>query len=257
MTALVKKYKGKVEFLFIYCREAHPDDEEKGNGPPRDRKPIRQAKTLDDRRATAQMFCDDMKLARRILVDEFGEQSVQRVYGGENPTIVVAAYGRIALKMHWTKGDLLDGFLQKFLAAGGKVNLALATSVPFRGPGDDPPTPEMIAESADRMLQGLRLTDREMRAVKSAVRGKIKARLKLQQNAHALGELGWGGDVSNEEINQAIRAYESAVAAYQKSSAEFDRQMTAAVSPRARVQLLARGILDNGLGFMPPMGPRR
>src|SRR5438552_6598301 len=179
MSALAKKYQGQVEFLFIYCREAHPDDEDKGNGPRPARKPIRQAQTLDDRRATAQMFCDDLKLSRRILLDEFGEDSVQRVYGGENPTIVVAADGRIALKMHWTKGDLLDGFLQKFLAGGGKINLTLATAVPFRGPGDDPLTPEMIAETADRMLQGLRLTEAEMRAVKTAVRGKIEARLKL------------------------------------------------------------------------------
>ncbi len=127
----------QAEFLFVYCREAHPDGDPRVKARTKKGDAIKQAQTLAERKATAQQFCDDMKATRRILIDEFGpEQSAQRRYGGlPNPTVVLDVDGRIALKMAWTNGTALDRYLEKFLAGGGKYNAALAESVPVKGPG--------------------------------------------------------------------------------------------------------------------------
>lgn len=140
MEAVAKKYAGKLEFVFVYCREAHPDGDPRIKARTKAGAPIKQALTLAERRETAQLFCADMKATRRIVIDEFGpEQSVQRRYGGlPNPTVVLDRDGKIALKMAWTNGAALDHYLEKFLAGGAKFDAALAASVPVTGPGGKP-----------------------------------------------------------------------------------------------------------------------
>ena len=135
METVAKKYKDQALFLFVYCREAHPDGDRFIKARTRNGKPIKQAATEEERKAAAHQFCEEMKVTRPILVNEFGGNSIQRRYGGlPNPTVVVDIDGKLALKMAWTHGDVLDDFLKKFLARGGKVDLKLAESVPFRGP---------------------------------------------------------------------------------------------------------------------------
>jgi iodothyronine deiodinase-like protein len=135
MEKVAKKYKDQAIFLFVYCREAHPEGDRFIKARTRDGKSIKQAATEEERKTAARQFCEDMKVTRRILVDEFADKSVQRLYGGlPNPTIVVDMDGKLALKMAWTHGDLLDEFLTKFLTKGGRFDLKLAESVPFRGP---------------------------------------------------------------------------------------------------------------------------
>jgi hypothetical protein len=139
METVAKKYKGKAEFVFVYCREAHPDRPVKSPASKYGKR-INQARTAAERMETAQLFCQDMKMTRRILVDEFGDKSVQRLYGGmPNPTMVVDVDGKLALKMPWTNGKALDDFLKKFLAGGGKFDGDLARSVPVTGPGGRKP----------------------------------------------------------------------------------------------------------------------
>jgi hypothetical protein len=137
MERVAKKYKTKAVFLFVYCREAHPDDGSGGfRGRTRQGKAIAQAKTVAERRTTARQFCDDMKAARQILIDEFGHANVQRRYGGlPNPTVVVDIDGKLALKMPWTNGRVLDGFLERFLRNGGKLDRKLAEGTPLGSPG--------------------------------------------------------------------------------------------------------------------------
>ena len=136
MERVAKKYKTKAVFLFVYCREAHPEDGSGGfRGHTRQGKTIPQAKTVAERQRMARQFCDDMKAARRILVDEFGATNVQRRYGGlPNPTVVVDVDGKLALKMPWTNGTILDGFLATFLRTGGKLDRKLAESTPLGSP---------------------------------------------------------------------------------------------------------------------------
>ena len=136
MENVAKKYKTKAVFLFVYCREAHPEDGSGGfRGHTRQGKTIPQAKTVAERQRMARQFCDDMKAARRILIDEFGDANVQRRYGGlPNPTVVVDIDGKLALKMPWTNGRILDGFLEGFLRNGGKLDRKLAEGTPLGSP---------------------------------------------------------------------------------------------------------------------------
>jgi hypothetical protein len=255
MDAVARKYQGRVEFLFIYVRESHPDQGLPSAGKPRDRTPIRQPATLEERTALARRFCEEMRVTRRILVDDFGQRSVQRAYGGrDNPTIVLDRDGIVALKMQWTKGDLLDGFLQKFLAAGGKADRALAEAVAFRGPGYDPLSPKRMAEMADEMTSWVRPRANEKEIVRQTVLAKIEAWQELRRQTHELEQEGQTGGATDAQVDQAVREFEAARAAYQKKVAELDRRLAGRVSVRTKVSLLARGILDNGLGFMPPMG---
>jgi hypothetical protein len=136
MEQVAKKYKSKAVFFFVYCREAHPDDGSGGfRGRTRQGTTIPQAKTVAERRKTARRFCDDMKAARQILIDEFGDGNVQRRYGGlPNPTVVLDVEGKLALKMPWTNGRILDEFLGKFLRNGGKLDRKLAEGTPLGSP---------------------------------------------------------------------------------------------------------------------------
>jgi Iodothyronine deiodinase len=140
MEAAAKKYKTRATFVFVYCREAHPDDGSRGfKGRTRQGETIPQATTVEAREKMARRFCDDMRAARRILIDEFGDASVQRRYGGlPNPTVVVDVDGKLALKMPWTDGKILDGFLQKFIANGGRLDRKLAEATPLGSPGRPP-----------------------------------------------------------------------------------------------------------------------
>lgn len=135
MEKLAAKYKEKVDFLFVYCREAHPQGDPRFETKTKKNEPIPQPKTPEERKRIAQRFCEDMKMTRRILVDEFEPRSVQRLYGGRpNPTIVIDRAGVVALKMAWTQGEALDRFLEPFLAQGGTFNADLAARVPMGGP---------------------------------------------------------------------------------------------------------------------------
>jgi hypothetical protein len=142
MEAVAKKHSERAVFLFVYCREAYPGGQR--GGPPRSlmspsarrAPPLPQASTAEERKQAAERFCADLKLTRRIILDDFGDKSLQRAYGTHpNPTIVIDLNGKIALKMAWTNAAALDTFLAAFLAKGGKYDAELAKSVPIKTPG--------------------------------------------------------------------------------------------------------------------------
>ncbi len=254
MEAVARKYQAKAEFLFIYCREAHPDGDPKVKTRTKKNQPIKQAQTIAERKAMAQQFCADMKLARRILVDEFEQGGVQRQYGGRaNPTVVVDLDGAIALKMAWTHGQNLDRFLGPFLAGGGKFDAKLAASVPA-GDGKGGPGTQMLARLIDKMLEGLVLTEAETKITRDILTQKMQCRGRLRLEAQALEDLARDKKISDADLARATKDFETKVADLQRKVADWDRTLRGQVSGRARAQLLATGILENGLG-LGPRGP--
>ena len=66
MERLAKKYGGRVEFVFVYCREAHPDGDPRVKTLTRKGEKIAQTTTPDERKKIAGQFCQDMKMSRRL-----------------------------------------------------------------------------------------------------------------------------------------------------------------------------------------------
>src|SRR5262249_17127425 len=129
MAAVAQKYKGRAQFLFVYCRESHPEGAAFRPGSV----PIRRAETLREQTETARRFASSAKPRRRVLVDEFGEQSLlQRFGNAENPVIVLDGQGRIALKLLWSDASLVDAFLSELLDRDGRADPALAVRASFR-----------------------------------------------------------------------------------------------------------------------------
>jgi hypothetical protein len=87
MEQLAEKYAGEVDFVFIYCKEAHP-----GAAPP-----IANAAEM---LAQARRFVQEMNVKQRVLVDDFEERSVQGLYGSfSNSGFVLDRDGRVILKL--------------------------------------------------------------------------------------------------------------------------------------------------------------
>jgi hypothetical protein len=104
MENLAQQYTDRVDFLFIYCREAHFTEAE----------PIR---TSLERFSRAEKFSQQQNVKRKILVDEFEEQSVQRRYGSfENSVFVLDKTGRILLKLAIDEPTKVDELLCDHLA---------------------------------------------------------------------------------------------------------------------------------------------
>ncbi len=106
---LLAKYRGKVLFVFVYCREAHPQPD---GSPPvplgtatgavlDDLPALTQTSSREEREARARLFRRSARLSERVLVDEEGERSVQRLFGapaGANAVVVVDVRGRVVFK---------------------------------------------------------------------------------------------------------------------------------------------------------------
>jgi hypothetical protein len=280
MEAVAQKYREQAEFLFVYCREAHPEGGPGGGTRTKQNKPIPQAVTPAERRETARQFCEDLRATQRVLVDDFAWASVQQLYGGmPNPTYVIDIDGKIALKLAWTNGAALGDFLPRFLAGGSRLDVALANSELSQsppggggdgrpggfggigppggfgngGPGGGPGGP-MLAPMLDRMLEGLTLTEAEARAARSTLQAKMERRGMLRQQAMALGELARGNAKNEADLARATQQFEAAVAEYQQQMARLDRELSGQVSAKAKAQLLAAGVFENGVGFTGP-GP--
>ena len=111
--ALADRYQGRVEFAFVYCREAHPDHPfgsmQVTSGP----NPSQTA-NWPDRAKRARAFRKQFKIKRRVLVDEMGEQSVQRDFGNRDSEIVVLdEAGHIILKQQHADTKELEDFLEQ------------------------------------------------------------------------------------------------------------------------------------------------
>jgi hypothetical protein len=115
--AIAREYAGEVEFVFIYCREAHPDQAfgsmamTAGNNPS-------QTFTWDERAERARSFRQKMNVGRLLLVDGNDEDSVQQLYGGrDNQLIVIDGDGQIAFKQPYTDHRELRRYLEEQVVA--------------------------------------------------------------------------------------------------------------------------------------------
>lgn len=122
MEELARRLEGKVDFLFIYTREAHPRDT--ASGPTTPGEPAAaEGWATGERLRAARAFAEPGNGPRRVLVDGFGLQSAHRRYGSlyPNPVSVVDANGIIALQMPWANAGPLGRFLERLLAANGTM----------------------------------------------------------------------------------------------------------------------------------------
>ncbi len=120
MDKIDNKYKDRVEFLFIYCKEAHPDAPDMLLPGTKETLPaLPQTSAGEDRSNRARSYCSAKQPTARVLVDVDGPESVQELYGGEpNQVVVIDAQGRVAFKEG--TGRLpggLDAFLQDHFPA--------------------------------------------------------------------------------------------------------------------------------------------
>jgi thiol-disulfide isomerase/thioredoxin len=94
MKSLARKYDGKVEFVIVYCKEAHPGMKMKSMTGQGDLPILEQTNNRQERVERAARFGREMKIPQRILVDEDGENSIQEMYSDlPNQTIVVDVNG--------------------------------------------------------------------------------------------------------------------------------------------------------------------
>jgi hypothetical protein len=104
---LAKKYGDKADFLFIYTKEAHPEQA-----------PLGQTYTWEDRAERARAFRQRLNLSHRILVDQEGEESTERTYGVTgNLFIVLDPHGNVVFRS--SRWDSLEVFLGSYLNTGG------------------------------------------------------------------------------------------------------------------------------------------
>ncbi len=124
MEALYKAYKGKVQFLLVYIREAHPSRGSSAGGRSRfGRVAITQHKTLQERVIAADKCMKGLKLTIPIVLDTM-EGTFLKTYGGfPAGTAVVARDGKIA---YWNRGapwgcrpKEAEAAIRKLLADGG------------------------------------------------------------------------------------------------------------------------------------------
>src|SRR5262245_13198035 len=92
-----ERYQGRVEFLFVYTKEAHPDGAVPvytGGWTP----VLPQTTTWQERAERAARFRTEQEVAKLILVDEEGEKNVKRLYGDSDYlAVVVDPSGRVGL----------------------------------------------------------------------------------------------------------------------------------------------------------------
>jgi thiol-disulfide isomerase/thioredoxin len=120
MKSLARKYNGKVEFVIVYCKEAHPGMKMKSMTGHGDLPVLEQTNSFQERVERAARFGREMKIPQRILVDEDGENSIQEMYSDlPNQTIVVDVSG-VVRSMGSTDPRNLDLLLRESLSQAAR-----------------------------------------------------------------------------------------------------------------------------------------
>lgn len=132
MLKVVEEFKDKgVAFLVVYTREPHAGQKFMGY----DFSDKEQTKTHDERVENAKELIDKHGEARTILIDEFGDKSVQKTVGGGRPNslVVVDKDGNVALWQGWSNAEQLRTKLAEMTSAAG----AAGASAPSSDGNDD------------------------------------------------------------------------------------------------------------------------
>ena len=88
---LKSKYGNEVEFLFVYCREAHAADSNRPMG-----KDVEQPVSTEERRQVAANFVDEIKLGITALLDNIDDKTSQDYASLPDRLYLVAKDGKIA-----------------------------------------------------------------------------------------------------------------------------------------------------------------
>jgi hypothetical protein len=95
---MAKRYEGRVPFLLVYVREAHPVDGRQAPQNVRQGILVESAKTMADREATADVCIRQLDIRFPTLVDRM-DNTVELAYAGwPDRLYLVGADGRVAYK---------------------------------------------------------------------------------------------------------------------------------------------------------------
>ena len=143
MLKVVEEFKDKgVAFLVVYTREPHAGQKFMGY----DFSDKEQTKTHDERVENAKELIDKHGETRTILIDEFGDKSVQKTIGGGRPNslVVVDKDGKVALWQGWSNPAELRKKLEEMTAPK---------------PAEDPPAGEADATAGNNQEGGSEKAD--------------------------------------------------------------------------------------------------
>ena len=111
MDQLARDFSEEAHFLFVYVREAHPDDYP-------ERIPFPAHKSLEQKIEQARIMRDMYSTPRTILMDDL-EGEVHRKYSGlPNMSWIIDHAGRVAHKFSWTVAGDIRAALEDTLRAG-------------------------------------------------------------------------------------------------------------------------------------------
>ena len=114
MDQLARDFSHEAHFLFIYVREAHPDDYP-------GRIPFPAHKSLEQKLEQARTMRDMRNTPRTILIDSL-DGDVHRLYSGlPNMSWIFDHAGRIAHKFSWTVADDIRAALEDTLSVRGML----------------------------------------------------------------------------------------------------------------------------------------
>ena len=106
-----------IEFFTIYVREPHAGEARFWR--------YKQPRTLDEKRANAQLLVKQKKLRMPVLVDEMDELAHRRLGRLPNMIYVVDITGHIVYKSMWTRPDEVRAFLKELVTHDWESDLAV------------------------------------------------------------------------------------------------------------------------------------
>jgi len=144
MQALYEAYKDKVEFFFVYVREAHPVRQGKeGGAEARSPKDIAQTRSLAERAMAATDCLRGLKVTLPVLIDTMDGKTVKGYGGHPAGTAVIDRDGRICFTSRGPGGvkpKEAEKVLKELLANKGKLGADVPLSEGSPARAADRPT---------------------------------------------------------------------------------------------------------------------
>jgi hypothetical protein len=119
MNKIAQKYQGKMTFLFIYAREAHPESATALFPGEEDSSAVTEQKAVEvyaERQKAGRSLRTRLAENWHVLIDNYGQQGARLSCGLDNPLFVIGADGKVAKLMEWTDAEELEFFLKTYLA---------------------------------------------------------------------------------------------------------------------------------------------
>jgi hypothetical protein len=117
-------------------------------------------------------------------------------------------------------------------------------------PGSGQLLAEMHQQKTRMMVEALKISEAEKKAIDEAVASKFAAREQLQSQSLRLFQVAIDLRATDDELGHAVEAYAVAKDRFQLRIREIDEELVKRISVRTRAKIITTGTLDNGLGFM-------